>query len=506
MRLSEQLLAQSNFHLDGAIRYRPIGKAEETIIQFGEGNFLRAFFDWMLARLLQRGLYHGKAVVVQPIANGRADILNQQNGLSTVILRGMANGLPVETVEIVNSISRALNAYTQWDELISCFENPSFEFIVSNTTESGIAYDPAAGYLDCPPASFPGKVAALLYKRYLALGGRGKGLIFLACELSEDNGNQLRRFVLQHARDWGLSASFIRWIETENLFLNTLVDRTVPGYPVDTHTEIEERLGYEDQLLNVAEAFHLWVIEGPQWIAEKLPFHRIGLDVRVVDALGDYRRQKVRLLNGGHTASVPAAFLCGLDTVEDMMNDPLLGRYVRSLLFAEILPLVRVDEATEAFAHSIVERWVNPLIRHYLTSILLNSSSKYKARVIPSLADAYAKTGAYPKRLAFSFAAYIALYRSMITENGQVFLLRGSVRFPFMDDEYATGFLMKQWVSFTGSRAALDTITESVLANQTLWGDALDACPGLSRPVSESLWSIIQNGIRHTLEELENKE
>jgi len=493
-----------DFNKNGEIIFKELpDNLPERILQFGEGNFLRAFCDWMLTRLLGNGLYDGKIVVVQPIPEGRVDILNEQDGLSTLILRGYRDGKAVEDVEIINSISRGLNAYTQWDEVLKCAESPLMEFIISNTTESGIVYRESDKLGDAPPASFPGKIAALLYHRYQHFAEkRGSGLVFLPCELSENNGSNLKRIVLLHAKKWNLPSDFMDWLEKDNLFLNTLVDRTVPGYPFDNAQNISDSLGYEDKLLNVAEMFHLWVIEGPEQLAARLPFDKAGLDVRWVKNLDAYRNQKVRILNGGHTSSVPAAFLAGLDTVEQMMNDPVTGVYIRDIIYKEIMTALDGGEQTERFANSVIERFANPLIKHYLKSILLNCSSKYKARVLPSLLDYIKKEGRFPQRLCFSFAAFIDLYRNVRLNGSSATLIRENTTIPFQDDLAPVTHITGLWDLYDGSKNACDRVVIGVLGYKELWETDLNEITGLAEIVSGYLWKIRNDGIRFVMGEL----
>ncbi|HWQ62184.1 MAG TPA: tagaturonate reductase, partial [Negativicutes bacterium] len=352
--------------LDGSFRFPPEmdlptypADLPERVIQFGEGNFLRAFVDWMFHRLNNSGQWGGRVVVVQPIADGLADRLNSQDGLYTLALRGLQDGKPTEDLALIGVISRALSAYTQWEEVLKCAENPTIEFLISNTTEAGISHDPQDRPHLAPPVSFPGKVTAYLYRRFSHFGGDpGKGMTVIPCELIDRNGDVLKKVVLRYAAEWQLPAAFAAWVEKHNLFLNTLVDRVVTGYPKDEAAAFAARLGYEDGLLDTGERFHLWVIEGPARVAEKLPFIRIGLNVVWTDDMTPYRTRKVRILNGAHTAAVPATFLYGLETVGEMMDDEVTGRFVREAVYEEIIPACDLDkEMLKSFADAVIERF-----------------------------------------------------------------------------------------------------------------------------------------------------
>lgn len=424
----------------------------ERIVQFGEGNFLRAFADWMVDILNERGLFGGRVAVVQPLATGQVAALNQQDGLYTVLLRGIENGKTVESRRLVTSVSRGLNPYEQWADTVACFCQPTVRFVISNTTEAGIVH------LDEPlgpcPKSFPAKVTALLHERFRT---GADGLIFLPCELIDRNGDNLRRIVLQHAAAWKLGDDFIAWLRDKNYFCNTLVDRIVPGHPAAEAARLSAELGYDDPLLVAGEHFHLWVIEGPAKLADEIPFHRAGLNVVWTDNLEPYRTRKVRILNGAHTSSVLAAHLAGLKTVGDMMNDPGFSRWIRDLVFDEILPTVPLPAAEKrAYAEAVLERFKNPFIRHELLSIALNSVSKWKTRCLPTLLDYHKNTGTIPEHLAYSLAALIAFYR-----DGQHTRDDASV------------------LQFFRDRRDSPTLVADTLANTAFWGQDLTKIPGL---------------------------
>lgn len=274
-RLNRDLL-KSDYKFPEDLKVQPFPEdLPERVIQFGEGNFLRAFVDWMFDQMNKNNLFNGRIVVVQPIAQGLVDKLNEQDGLYTLLLRGLKDGKATELKEIISSVSRGINPYTEWDEYLACAENPNIEFVVSNTTEAGIAYDKNDSLENKPPVSYPGKLTAYLYHRFNHFNGDpSKGMVIIPCELIDRNGDNLKKIILQLADDWNLSETFKSWIMEHNTFLNTLVDRVVTGYPKDEINAILENLGYNDNLVDTGELFHLWVIEGPKELSERLPLPR----------------------------------------------------------------------------------------------------------------------------------------------------------------------------------------------------------------------------------------
>lgn len=473
----------------------------ERIIQFGEGNFLRAFVDWMVHQLNKKGLFNGRVVVVQPIKEGLADIINQQDGLYTLLLRGLEGGKPKEEKEIVSSISRCLNPYTQWDAYLKCAEEPLIEFVISNTTEAGIVFEEEELVPGRSPLSYPGKLTAYLYHRFRHFrGDPAKGLVIIPCELIDRNGDNLKKAVLQYARLWKLPEEFAGWVSEHNQFLNTLVDRVVTGYPKDEIEAITKSLGYADSLVDTGELFHLWVIEGPKAISERLPFHKLGLDVIWTDDMAPYRTRKVRILNGAHTSSVPAAFLYGLDTVGEMMDDPLMGKFVRQIIFDEIMPSIDLDkDMLKNFAAEVIERFRNPYIKHYLLSILLNSSSKFKARVLPSITEYYRLNGTLPAKLTFSLAALITVYKKGKVDGSGMKAIRPKGEFVMKDDLWALEFFEQAWSGFDGSREAAGKVAVAVLKNSRLWGQDLSVISGLVELVAEYLYDIDGRGMKDTV-------
>ena len=374
----------------------------ERVIQFGEGGFLRGFVDWMLDKINASSDFNGSVVVVQPIEAGMCDMLSAQDCVYTHIVRG-SEGYEKSIIDV---ISRCVKPYEDFGAYLALAENPDFRFIVSNTTESGIVFSAEDKITDAPPASFPAKLTLLLKRRYeLGLGG----FVFLPCELIDRNGDNLKRCILQYADLWELGDGFKRWIENENVFTNTLVDRINTGYPRGEELD----LGYEDNMVNTSEFFHLWVIETEHDLESEIPFSSAGLNVILTrDKLEMYRTRKVRILNGAHTSLVPHALLSGFDTVKSCIDDPAMREHIRKCVFDEIIPTLDLprDELL-SYAESVLERFGNPYIKHYLSSIALNSVSKFKVRVLPSILEYEKRFGRLPETLVFSLARLIEFYK-----------------------------------------------------------------------------------------------
>ncbi|MCR5591291.1 MAG: tagaturonate reductase [Lachnospiraceae bacterium] len=385
--------------------------APERVLQFGEGNFLRAFTDHFIDVLNEKTGFNGKVVICQPRGGAKSKVINGQDGLYTLMLRGITGGKMQEQTRIISCISRCINPLEEFDALLECAHNPDLSFITSNTTEAGIVYDSTCALSDRPAASFPAKLTQFLYERYKA---GLPGFIILSCELTDRNGDVLLDCVRKYIRQWALPDEFDAWVNNENSFCSTLVDRIVTGYPKDEAEAVFEKLGYTDELLDAGEIYASWVIEGDQKIFDELPFDKAGLPVIITDNVDPFKKRKVRMLNGAHTSMSPAAFMAGIDTVGDCMKDPVISAYVKKALYDEIIPVLGEDDrkASEQFAEAVYDRFSNPFIRHELLSILLNTTAKWKARVLPTVTEYHAAFGSLPEILTFSFAAYIYLYHS----------------------------------------------------------------------------------------------
>ena len=376
---------------------------KETVIQFGEGNFLRGFFDYFLHKMNEKGLYDGKAVVVQPIPMGRVAELNQQDCKYNLYLRGIKNGGIVKEHTFVESISRCVNPYKDFDEYMALADNPDFRFIVSNTTEAGIEFVDTCKFQDTPAVSFPAKLTQLLYKRYK---NGLNGFIIFACELIDNNGSELKKCVLKYAELWGLGEDFVAWLENENHFVNTLVDRIVTGYPNDETKDAHP----DDKFLDTAEIFHLWVLEGD--FEEEFPLKKAGFNVIWTDDAKPYKKIKVRILNGAHTSLVAGALLSGIETVGEAMNDDVTYSFLNKCMKEEILPTIGENEESIAFANAVFDRFKNPFIAHKWRSIALNSVSKFSVRVLPTLLEYKEKNGVAPKGLTLALANLIYFYKN----------------------------------------------------------------------------------------------
>ncbi len=474
----------------------PLQDFPERAIQFGEGNFLRAFVDWMIDTLNRRGLFNGKVVVVQPIEEGMIDQINEQDGLYSVLLRGIEDDKTVERRHLITSVSRGIHPYHNWDSVLQCAHNPDLRFIFSNTTEAGIAYRKEDYLPQQCPRSFPAKVAAFLYERFRYFNGDPEqGMIIIPCELIDKNGQTLRSIVLRLCDEWQLGEAFKHWLEAYCYFFNTLVDRIVPGYPQDEDHTIFNELGYIDRLLTTAEIFHLWVIEGSSQLEYELPLQKAGLNVIWTDDLTPYRTLKVRILNGAHTSSVLAAYLCGLNTVGEMMDDKVFNHYLHHVVFHEILPSFHHDEAEkQAYAQSVMERFRNPFIQHSLLSISLNSISKWKVRVLPSLLDYVHNYKKIPNGLAFSLAALICFYRCKMFSQDEFYGFRDRQWYPIRDHPQWIRFFQQQWDRFDKEHD-VELFVTSILSEKEIWEQDMPAIPFLCESVKHDIETILQHGM-----------
>lgn len=476
----------------------------EKVMQFGAGVFLRGFADWMIDGMNRKGLFGGRVVVVQSTNHGRAARLNQQDGAYTHLARGLQNGQIVEEKSVITAIRRAIDPATQFDEYLSCARNPDLRFIVSNTTEAGIVYRAEDRPSDRPPQSFPAKLTLLLIERYQAFhGDLSKGFVFLPCELIERNGDTLKKTILDTAANWNLDAEIMEWIEKANVFTNTLVDRIVSGFPHDEAQTLWQDCGYIDELFNVSEVFHLWVIAGPSALEKELPLREAGFHAVFTPDEAPYRERKVRILNGAHTSTVLAAYLAGVDLVGECMRDPLLAGFMQRAISEEVIPTLTLpQEELEAFADSVFERFRNPFLKHALLSISLNSIAKYRTRVLPSLERYVAMKGRLPARLAFGLAALVAFYRGTEVQDGALIGHRNGTEYRIQDDLSKLDAFAGLWSQFDESVAGIQKLTDAVLRRDDWWGKDLRQIPGLSKSVGDFLESILNRGIRASMEQL----
>jgi tagaturonate reductase len=447
------------------------------ILQFGEGNFLRAFVDWMVDILNEKTDFNGAVEIVQPISKGMAKEVNAQEGLYHVVLKGIQQGKIFSETRLITCVSKAINPHEDFQNFLKSAENPDLKIIVSNTTESGIVFNSSDSNQGALADTFPGKVTQLLFHRFKFFKGENnRGLILLPCELIEKNGDTLKKAILDYAALWKLPPDFTQWLEATNIFCNTLVDRIVPGFPRDTIQEIQTTIGYEDNLVVQAEPFHLWVIEGPSTVQQHLPTAMAGLDVKFVTDLTPYRTQKVRILNGAHTTLVPVAYLAGFRTVREAIDDAAIGTFIRNTIASEIIPTLDLPaNELKKFADDVIERFQNPFIKHELLSIALNSISKYKVRVLPSVLEYHKRTAKLPANLLYSLAALIRFYKGE---------WQGNV-IPLNDAPEILDFFKTVWEKQDG-----DKVAQNVLANESFWGQDLNKVKGLTAAVTEALQQI----------------
>ncbi len=469
--------------------------APEKVLQFGEGNFLRAFVDYWFDLANEKAGWNGKCVLVQPIAPGLAGMINEQEGLYTLYLRGSQNGQKVDDKRVISSVSRCLNPYEQadFDAMMEVAVSDDLEYIVSNTTEAGIVYDPACALTDVPASSFPGKLTQVLYKRWQA--GK-KGLIILACELIDNNGKELLKCVNQYVDQWGLEPEFRAYVNESCTFCGSLVDRIVPGRIRDPQevAQLEQKHGYADPLLDVGEVFGVWVIEGDPQLNDVLPFRKAGLEdkVFVTPDMTPYKKRKVRILNGAHTGFVLGAYLGGFDIVRDCMNDPTILGYMNKMLSQEVVPILPLDqEDCKQFAAAVQDRFNNPFVNHELMSISLNSTSKWRARNMPSFLEYVELKGQLPVCLTMSFAAYIAFFSNDIQELTDKALIcrrpKGNT-YACSDDRWVLEFY------YAHKDDSVEDLVHAVMTNTQMWGQDLTQVAGFEAATVENLKKIRTQG------------
>ena len=411
-------------------------------MQFGEGNFLRAFVEWIIQDLNDKGAIDAGVAVVQPMPFGRVNELAAQDGLYTLRLEGIDNGENVKKSRVIDVIGDCVNPFTEYEKFLKYGESEDLQVIISNTTEAGIAVDPDdTDFTNCPK-SYPGKLLALLKRRYDHFkGDMGKGLAIIPCELIDDNGDELYRCLTELAKINKMDAKFIEWMQNANHFTSTLVDRIVPGYPKNEIEAIQEETGYIDNNVVKGEIFHLWVLKKEPHIQKVFPADKTGLNVIFADDIHPYKQRKVKILNGSHTAMVPVAYLCGIDTVGEAVSDPIIGKFVRDFVFEEVNPTINLpQDQMVAFANSVIERYRNPYIRHELMSIALNSTTKFKTRLLPTLVDYVKIKGKLPNRLLFAFAALVEFHKGK----------RGNEDIALKDDPEYLAKWKELWSGFGG--------------------------------------------------------
>ncbi len=464
----------------------------ERIVQFGGGNFLRAFVDWIVDILNAEADFDSSVVVVKASPRGMFyemyDKLAEQDGLFHLTLTGIQDGEATSETSLIKSVSRVINPYRTYADYLALARQPDIRFVVSNTTEAGIVFDETDKLTDDVPVTFPAKLTVFLLERYKQFNGAAdKGCIILPCELNENNGTMLRRCVFDYVKLWQLDDGFKTWLEENNVFCNTLVDRIVPGFPHDRAEAIREQVGYDDQLLVEGEQYHSWAIEGPEWIQNEFPVHQAGLNVKFVEDITPYRDLKVRILNGVHTSMVPTGYLYGLRAVRETVEHEVMGSFVTNVLFDEVLPILDATPAErEQMAHDVINRFRNPYLKHQLITISLNSTAKFTARVLPSLLAYQAEFGKLPPHMCLAFAALIRFYKG--EWQGETI--------PVKDDPT----VMAWWQEVWQSDLTTDARVEKVLSNDSAWGQDLTAVPTLTTTLTQYLNFIDQSGMAAALE------
>ena len=465
--------------------------APEKVMQFGEGNFLRAFVDYFFDIANEKAGFNGKVVLVQPIAQGLTDLINQQQGLYTLYLRGSEKGQKVDDKRVISSVSRCVNPYGEWDKVLELAKSDDLEIIVSNTTEAGIVYDEGSTFDQVPPNSFPAKLTVVLYERFKA--GK-KGIVMLSCELIDNNGKELLKCVNKHIDDWKLGEDFKKWVNEENVFCSTLVDRIVPGRIRDAEEvkRLEAENGYQDPLTDVGEVFGVWVIEGPDGLEDRLPFKKAGVNVMVVPDVTPYKKRKVRILNGAHTGFVLGAYLAGYDIVRDCMHDDAILTYMNKMLYEEVIPTLPLDkEDCKQFAAAVQDRFNNPFVNHELMSISLNSTSKWRARNMPTFLDYVDQMGKLPPCLTTSFAAYVAFFSNDIqglTDKGLVCKRPKGNEYIVSDDRWVLEFYNAH------KDDTEEALIHAVMTNTDMWGQDLTQVPGFEAEAVRILKQIRTEG------------
>ena len=452
------------------------------IVQFGEGNFLRAFVEYAFQKLNNETDFNAGIAVVQPIDKGMVHVLNEQDGLYTLFMKGIKDGEAIQEKELITNIVKGVDPYVDFQSYLNLAKEKDLEFVISNTTEAGIAFVESDTFEMAPPSSFPAKLTRLLYERFAFFEGAiDKGLTIIPCELINYNSDTLKKYVLEYISLWNLSQDFENWILNACSFHNTLVDRIVPGFPKNEIEVYNKQLDYEDNLIVSAETFFLWVIEGDGELRKKLPFHKIDLDVKIVSNMQPFRTRKVRILNGAHTAMVPFSILFGNETVKETVDENFTGPFIRSLVFDEIIPTLDMEKAElEEFTNAVFDRFINPFIKHQLASIALNSISKFKVRVLPSLLEYVKRKNALPLKTVYAFACLLRFYKG--DWKGKTL--------PLNDDTEVIADVKLIWKS-----EDVHIIAEKALSKIEYWGEDLNKVNGLTKSVSKALAFIENHGV-----------
>jgi tagaturonate reductase len=478
----------------------------ERVLQIGEGNFLRGFIDWMIFEMNKAGEFQGQVVAIQPTPRGKVvPKLNRQDSLYTLIHRGIDQGKTIEKIEVINSISRGINPYSDWSDVLKVAESQEIEFVFSNTTEAGLQYSNELYEEEISPLSFPGKLVSLLYHRYNYYKGEsGKGWIIIPCELVERNGEILKELCKKVTLNWNLPESFWKWVETECTFCNTLVDRIVTGYPHDEEQQLHDLLGYQDELMTVAEPFHLFVIDGPAHIQEKLPFKKAGLNV-FFDDIESYRELKVKLLNAPHTILASIGLLNGIETVRQGIEELRPPSFIDNLMTMEISHTLKPEGKMRSaeYIKDVIDRFSNPFLHHKLQDISLNGFAKFRTRVMPCIIEYKRMEGIYPKRLVFSLAALIAFYRIVEQDELKNFGKGLNGLYEIKDAKEVLAKFSDFWSKFDGNFENTIVLVRELVINDLLTEEFLVEAEDLSIEVTKLLFEIKDFGIQKSLKNID---
>lgn len=463
----------------------------EKILQFGGGNFLRGFVDWIVDEYNVKTNSDWGVLVVKPTERGDYNAWRQQDGLFNVLTKGIKEGQIIEENYLVKSISRIIHPYKEWQAYLKSAENIDLQYIISNTTEMGIRYAEMDKITDTPPHEFPAKLTLWLHHRFIHFNGAEKaGCVLIPTELLIDNGILLQTAILQYADNWELGNRFKEWINKANIFCNTLVDRIIPGVAKTALRDAWKQVGFEDSMITQGEPYHFWAIEAPEKVRTEFPIDKIGLNVIYTDDLAPYRTIKVRILNGAHTTMVPVGYLYGIKTVRETVEHDIMGKFIHQAIFEEIIPTLDLPEETLLqYAQDILDRFRNPFIKHQLISISLNGTSKFKTRVLPSILAYHERTGNFPNALVLAMAALIHFYKGEY--NGQVI--------PLKDDPVAIDFMQNAWKQCDGSAAACSILAKQVLQWEYNWQQDLSQIDGLQKLLAMYLTKIEQEGMKQAV-------
>lgn len=451
------------------------------VVQFGEGNFLRAFVDYAFQRLNKELGFNAGIAMVQPLENGMVHMINDQDGLYTLFMNGIKKGEKIQDIELITNVVKGINPYKEFDDFLALAKEEELQFVISNTTEAGIEYIDTDTPDMRPTVAFPARLTVLLHERYKHFSGdASKGLTIIPCELINYNADTLKDIILKYCTLWNLEEGFRTWLNESCSFHNTLVDRIVPGYPKNEIDDYNSKLDYQDNLIVAAEPFFLWVIEGDEALKHKLPFHKTNLNVKIVDDMQPFRTLKVRILNGAHTAMVPFSILYGNETVKQTVDGDFTGEFVNNII-NEISGTLPMDKAEiEAYAEEVMDRFRNPFIKHLLSDIALNSISKFKVRVLPSLLQYNKNEGKLPVNLTFSLACLILFYKG--AWNDADLPVKDS---PEIVEEFNTAWALVN----------TELVVDKVLANEDFWGEDLTKVEGLAQDVAFAIAEIQNYGL-----------